>query len=225
MNSRLLAGTQFGFTYLWTLFAVAFVGIGMMVTAELWTTTVKREREVELIYAGRQFRDAIGRYYESTPGVAKQYPPSLEELLHDSRFPSIKRHLRKIFPDPVTGKPDWELVRLNGRIVGIKSRSIATPIKVAGFDWTESSFQGKEKYADWIFTYPHDLLLRPASNNKSLPGASTVLQPLNPAELQSGMPAGTLPGAQGSAFPTLPENSSQFPPHQSRDLQTHEPNH
>jgi hypothetical protein len=126
-----------GFSYLWTLFAIAFMGIGMMVTAEFWTTAVKREREADLIRIGRQFRDAIGRYYESTPGAAKQYPPSLEELILDTRFPAIRRHLRKVFADPVTGKPDWELVRLNGRVVGVKSRSAGAPIKVAGFVMTE----------------------------------------------------------------------------------------
>lgn len=182
-----------GFTYIWTLFAVALSGVGMMIGAELWVTTVKRERESDLIDVGRQYRAAIGRYYDATPGGAKQYPPSLEELLQDSRFPAIRRHLRKIYPDPVTGKPDWELVRVNGRIVGVHSKSDDRPMKVAGFDLAESSFQGKEKYKEWVFTYPHDLLLRPEARPKTTPGTlqagsepSMQFPPLPVQEVQSG---------------------------------------
>lgn len=190
------AGRESGFTYLWVLFAVALAGVGMMVGAELWTTTVKREREGDLIHVGRQFRDAIGRYYESTPGGAKQYPPSLEELLQDSRFPALRRHLRKVFPDPLTGKADWGLIRLNGRIVGVHSKSTEKPLKSAGFDLFESSFQGKEKYSEWVFAYPHDLLLRPEGKPKNtsasqLPGQDSAIQfpPLVTQEIQSSAPA------------------------------------
>jgi type II secretory pathway pseudopilin PulG len=184
-----------GFTYLWTLFAVALMGVGMMLGAELWATTVKREREADLIHAGRQFRDAIGRYYESTPGGAKQYPPSLEELMQDSRFPALRRHLRKVFADPVTGKPDWGLVRINGRIVGVHSRSPDAPMKIAGFELTESSFHGREKYSEWVFTYPYDLLLRPEAKAKTTPGSK----------------------------PASPESDLQFPPLVVKEIQPYEP--
>lgn len=184
-----------GFTYLWTLFAIAFAGIGMMIGAELWATTVKRDREAELIHVGRQFREAIGRYYESTPGGAKQYPPSLDELLKDSRFPAPRRHLRKIYSDPVTGKTDWELVRIGGRVVGIRSRSTETPLKSAGFDLTEASFQGKEKYADWSFTYPHDLLLR----TEGKPGNSLPSQ-VSGQEPPSQFPTHVVQEVKSSAF-------------------------
>ncbi len=189
-------GCELGFTYIWALFAVALAGVGMMLSAELWTTTLKREREVDLIHAGRYFRDAIGRYYESTPGGGKQYPPSLEELLHDSRFPALRRHLRKIVPDPLTGKADWELLRINGRIVGIHSRSGERPLKNAGFDLTEASFQGKEKYSEWVFSYPHDLFIRPESLSKG-----TSLSEMRAQEASSQFPQYVTKEVKSSVLP------------------------
>lgn len=168
-----------GFTYLWTLFAIAFLGVSMMLTTELWNTAIKRERERELIYVGNQFREAIGRYYETTPGGAKQYPPSLDDLLKDPRFPETRRHLRKVFQDPITRKKEWGVLRLGGRIAGVYSLSKEAPIKTAGFSLTEASFQGRSKYSEWVFVYPADLLIRSESKpngHESGVGATSSIQ-------------------------------------------------
>jgi len=98
-----------GFTYIGLLIAVVLLGIGLALVGEVWNTAVKRDRERELLFVGDQFRQAIGRYYESSPGV-KQYPRKLEDLLEDKRFPVMKRYLRRIYLDPMTGKADWGLV-------------------------------------------------------------------------------------------------------------------
>ncbi|MCR6478742.1 type II secretion system GspH family protein [Variovorax sp. ZS18.2.2] len=79
------------------------------------------------------------------------YPASLEALLKDERFPGIRRHLRKVFVDPMTGKAEWGLVQVSGRIVGIHSLSTAMPIKQAGFEGDEQAFTGAQSYAEWIF--------------------------------------------------------------------------
>jgi type II secretory pathway pseudopilin PulG len=79
------------------------------------------------------------------------YPASLEALLKDERFPGIRRHLRKVFVDPMTGKAEWGLVQVSGRIVGIHSLSTAVPIKQAGFEGDEQAFTGAQSYAEWIF--------------------------------------------------------------------------
>ncbi|WP_418119363.1 hypothetical protein [Variovorax sp. 350MFTsu5.1] len=91
------------------------------------------------------------------PGLPPQndlrgYPSSLEDLLKDERFPGIRRHLRKIFVDPMTGKAEWGLVQVSGRIVGIHSLSTAVPIKQAGFESDEQAFTGAQSYAEWIFS-------------------------------------------------------------------------
>lgn len=79
------------------------------------------------------------------------YPGSLEELLKDERFPGVRRHLRKVFVDPMTGKAEWGLVQVSGRIVGIHSLSTAVPIKQAGFEGEEQAFIGAQSYVEWVF--------------------------------------------------------------------------
>jgi type II secretory pathway pseudopilin PulG len=173
-----------GFAYLWVLAVVALMGLGLTLGADIYTTSVTRDKEAELLAIGRQFRTAIGRYYETQGGgtqapgglpVAggqanpaspaqaaggRAYPASLEDLLKDNRSPGLKRHLRKIFTDPMTGSAEWGLVRVGGRIVGVHSTSARMPIKQDRFEADDMTFRGKEKYSDWVFTYPADLLLR-----------------------------------------------------------------
>jgi hypothetical protein len=151
---------QSGFTYLWVLLLVAFMGVGLTVAVEIDSTAAQRDREQELITIGRQFQTALGRYYESqAAGGKKEYPAALDDLLRDSRIPGIRRHLRKVFVDPMTRTPQWGLVTVGGRIVGVHSLSSAMPIKQDGFAPEHSQLRGKRKYSEWLFTYPPDLVL------------------------------------------------------------------
>jgi type II secretory pathway pseudopilin PulG len=141
-----------GFTYIGLLIAVVLLGIGLALVGEVWNTAVKRERERELLFVGDQFRQGIGRYYESSPGV-KQYPRKLEDLLEDKRFPVVKRHLRQIYLDPMTGKADWGLVLQGDQILGVYSQSKDKPFKVANFRLLDSFFADSSSYSDWRFIY------------------------------------------------------------------------
>lgn len=119
-----------GFAYIWLLMAIAMLGLGLVAAADIYSTERKRDQERELISIGNQFRVAIGSYYESQAnGARKDYPPSLEDLLKDNRFPGLKRHLRRVFVDPLTGKSEWGVVLVNGRVAGIHSLSTGRPIK------------------------------------------------------------------------------------------------
>jgi len=113
------------------------------------------------------------------------YPTSLEELLKDDRFPGIRRHLRKIFVDPMTGKAEWGLVMVSGRIVGIHSLSTAVPIKQAGFESEDQSFAGKQSYAEWVFGPINQIPLPPGG---AAPGA-TPNAPLAPLTMPAGLSA------------------------------------
>ena len=147
-------GAERGFTYIWMLFAVALAGIVLAAAGQLWQTEARREKEVDLMFTGEQFRRAIGAYYESSPGMPKRYPDSLERLLFDDRFPIAKRHLRKIFFDPMTGRAEWGLIRRPGLgIVGVHSLSTQKPFKRANFHERYATFGGALSYQDWTFVY------------------------------------------------------------------------
>ncbi|MDR0997375.1 MAG: hypothetical protein LBL69_06930, partial [Zoogloeaceae bacterium] len=92
-----------------------------------------------------------------------EYPHSFDELLRDSRIPGLARHLRKVFVDPMTGKTDWGMIKIGGRIVGVYSHSRQKPIKQGNFEPDQSQFEGATTYSDWVFTYPADLLLKPSN--------------------------------------------------------------
>lgn len=141
-----------GFTYVGLLIAVALISIGLAAVGQVWSTAMKRERERELLFIGAEFRRAIGHYYEASPGV-KQYPRRLEELLEDQRFPVVKRHLRKIYLDPMTGKPNWGLIVQGDRILGVHSRSMDPPLKSDNFETSDNSFAGSGTYSDWRFVH------------------------------------------------------------------------
>lgn len=140
-----------GFTYLGALFLILLMGTALAGAGQLWSTTSQRARERDLLWVGSQYAQALRSYYRASPGVA-QYPAALEDLLEDSRFPSKRRHLRRLYPDPVTGSSEWGLIRsFDGRIAGIYSLSRQRPLKQANFpaQWVE--FEGMGSYADWRF--------------------------------------------------------------------------
>jgi type II secretory pathway pseudopilin PulG len=114
---------QRGFTYLGVLLAIALLGVGMIAASELWVTTARRQRMEQLEWVGQQYVQAIGSYYENSPGRAKAYPKALDDLLEDRRFVFARRHLRQLYVNPFSGAADWELVLAPGG--GIRGVRIA----------------------------------------------------------------------------------------------------
>lgn len=158
---RTRAGER-GFAYLWVMLALALLGLGLTTAAEVFVTATQRDKERELLAIGRQFRSAIARYRDTRTTSGKQeYPATLDDLLQDRRFPDLRRYLRKEFVDPMTGKAEWGVIRVAGRIVGVHSLSDRMPIKQDRFEADDRAFRGKQKYSEWVFTHPADLLLRP----------------------------------------------------------------
>lgn len=151
--------TAAGFSYIWTLLLIVMMGIGMAATVDVYATSLRREREEELLYVGRQFQLAIKRYYEGKQVAGKhEHPTSLDDLLKDNRVPGTHRHLRKVFIDPITNSRKWGIIYVNGRLVGVHSLSSLKPIKQDGFESAESHFRGKQSYSEWVFTYPNGIL-------------------------------------------------------------------
>jgi len=162
-----------GFTYLGILISVSIMGAVLAGTAVVWKTISQREKEAELLFIGHEFRKAIAFYYNNTPGTGKQYPKRLEDLLEDKRYPVMKRYLRKLYVDPMTGKKEWGTVRSpNGTIMGVFSMSTDQPIKTANFDEADKGFEGAATYQEWVFSY------KPAATPTApLPSVQPALSP------------------------------------------------
>jgi type II secretory pathway pseudopilin PulG len=129
-------------------------GVLAMTGLEVWATTRQREREVELLFVGDQYRQAIRRYYFAAGiGQTAELPAKLEDLLNDNRFPVPVHHLRRLYPDPITGRTDWGLALRGERIVGVHSLSEATPLKQTGFDQANATFEARTAYKDWVFLF------------------------------------------------------------------------
>ncbi len=148
-----------GFTYLGLLVLVALIGLLLAATGEVASTAARREREVQLLWVGHQYRAAIGRYWNQR----RAYPQALEDLLGtgpDAPIPG--RWLRRLYPDPMTNAADWVLVPApgGGGIMGVASRSTRAPLKTGGFDEADRDFADASTYGDWAFTFPPRATLR-----------------------------------------------------------------
>lgn len=154
---------QSGFTYLTALLLlVAVVGAGLASIAEIWSHARQREKEAELLWIGNQFKQAIGLYYQRSPGAVKRYPEKLEDLVEDRRFLTTQRYLRRIYADPMTGKAEWALIAAPaGGFVGVRSLSTKAPLR------RRSDTAGN--YSDWKFIYEPPVL---EHNRSTLQSAS-----------------------------------------------------
>jgi len=142
-----------GFAYLTLLIAIAIIGVAAAATLELGSILQRRAAEEELLAIGSEFRHALISYASATPAGQSPAPPTLDALLKDPRYPNIRRHLRKLYFDPMTGNQQWGIVKTidgNG-IAGIYSLSKAKPIKIGNFETQFLSLADKTSYADWIF--------------------------------------------------------------------------
>ena len=148
-----MSARQSGFTYLFVLMLIALIGMGLAAAGTLWSTDAQRSREVELLFIGNQYRQAIQSYYELDKN-APHLPQSVDDLLEDKRQPDAVRHLRRAWRDPITGGT-FELIAAPDGVgfSGVASRSTAVPLKKAGFDPHDEAFAGAATYAEWRFVF------------------------------------------------------------------------
>lgn len=155
IESRCAGGAGIrGFTYIGLLIVVALIGVGLAAVGQVSHTSLQREKERELLFVGNEFKKAITRYYDSTPGAEKRFPKSLDDLLLDRRYPVVRRYLRRIYADPMTGSPQWGYVKGPGdTIMGVHSLSAQAPYKKANFPGEYTHFENAKSHADWRFAY------------------------------------------------------------------------
>jgi type II secretory pathway pseudopilin PulG len=187
-----------GFTYLGLIILVTVIGLVGAATLKVDALLRRAAAEEELLDIGAAFGEALRTYAEATPKGQPAQPPSLQELLKDPRFPGVRRHLRKIFVDPLTGKAEWGIVWANPGdrrgVLAVYSLSKAKPLKVANFDKRFSGFENKQHVSDWKFAATGQALMQGqvlAQGKPQMPGQPSLFQ--DP-------PAGT-PAQQPSLFP------------------------
>jgi hypothetical protein len=102
------------------------MGISLTAMGRSWQVVAQRDAEAELSFRGTRIRYAIEAYagdYEVRKGTRpNRYPLSLAQLIEGP-----KRYLPVIYKDPITGQ-DFELIKLNGEIRGVRSRSTGVPL-------------------------------------------------------------------------------------------------
>lgn len=136
------------------LLTMAIGGLGLLMAVDVWAVTRQRQLEQELLFVGEQYRMAFERYYFAAPqGQPRVYPSSLKQLLEDDRYSIPVRHIRRLYPDPVTGEPQWGALAQGNRLIGVYSLGKGVPLKQANFPKNAETFAGKHSYRDWTFVF------------------------------------------------------------------------
>jgi type II secretory pathway pseudopilin PulG len=127
------------------------MGLVAAMAGEVASTQSQREREVELLFIGHQYREAIEQFYR----LNHRFPNTIAELIQDTGSGASSQHfLRRWYRDPITGSPDWKLIPApNGGFMGVASTSERAPLKRAGFEALDLDFDKAEKYSDWAFVH------------------------------------------------------------------------
>jgi type II secretory pathway pseudopilin PulG len=184
-----------GFTYLGLVILVTVIGLVGAATLKIDALLRRARAEEELLQIGAAFGEALRTYAEATPKGQPAQPPSLKELLKDPRFPGVRRHLRKIFIDPMTGKAEWGIIWTNPGerkgVFAVYSLSTAKPLKIANFDPRFAGFENKEHVSDWKFAASGQTIVQGQILAQGAPGQPSLFQP---------QPNGT-PAGQPTLFP------------------------
>jgi type II secretory pathway pseudopilin PulG len=155
-----------GYTLIGLMMILCLLSIGAMATFTYADFVARRIAEDELIDIGREFSQAIQSYYASAPSGVGRYPRGLEDLLEDDRFPQPRRHLRRIYRDPLTGEKSWGTVpSADGGILGVFSLSKEEPLREvlpSSVNFVLQPIQGSSGYEKWVFGYVPE----PRLNNK-----------------------------------------------------------
>lgn len=112
MNSPDKRCGEAGYALLMLVFLAALLLVALAAAVPQVYTEGMREKEEELIFRGRQWQTAIGRYFRKFG----RYPNSIEELLRTND----RGYLRKPFADPMTKDGKWRLIGIGpgGAFIG-----------------------------------------------------------------------------------------------------------
>lgn len=90
---------QKGYTLAGALTLIAVMSILMALAVESWEMVKRRDNELELMFRGKEYAEAIGRYQQKYGA----YPPDIETLLK-------LKLLRREYKDPMTESGKWKIL-------------------------------------------------------------------------------------------------------------------
>jgi type II secretory pathway pseudopilin PulG len=91
-----------GYILVGVIFLTVILLISLAIAAPKMAMSIQRDKELETIHRGEQYRRAIKLYYAKFGS----YPTSIDQLVETNEI----RFLRKKYTDPLTGKDDWKPV-------------------------------------------------------------------------------------------------------------------
>lgn len=118
---------QAGYAVIVVVLLLALVAIALTAAVPSVLTQGRREREEELIFRGEQYRRAIGLFNRKFGRL----PLRLDELLYTSQL----SFLRRAWPDPMSAKGEWRVIRVgpSGEMIGsVTGRAGPNPQALAG---------------------------------------------------------------------------------------------
>jgi type II secretory pathway pseudopilin PulG len=134
------------------LIVLALAALGAVEAGQRLVDSRQRDTEEELLFVGEQYRQAILSYWRQGPGGAHSWPMQLEDLVEDRRFPQPRRHLRKLYADPMAPQTPWAVVRSGNGVIGVYSQAGGVPFRQTGFAEIQKGFDNAQRYSEWRFT-------------------------------------------------------------------------
>ena len=119
--SKAGAKAERGYTYVAVLIVLVVLAMGAQVATIPAKSALIRNDEAELLFRGQAYVAAIESYRNAIKGD-KSLPQNLEDLIEDRRA-GHRRHIRRLYDDPLRGGA-WEILRNDeGRITGAASNA------------------------------------------------------------------------------------------------------
>jgi len=150
------------------LIVLALAALGAVQTGQRLIDARQRANEEELLFVGEQYREAIQSYWRASPRGVHSWPVQFDDLIEDRRFPETRRHIRKLFADPMSPQTPWGVVRQGNALIGVYSKASGMPFRQTGFSSLQKGFEDAQTYDAWRFV----VSVRTGSSGASRPGIS-----------------------------------------------------
>ncbi len=173
---RVLRG---GYTYVGVLVLLAVISLAAGLTLETADAGARRSAEADLLAIGKEFERAFASYYRQSPPGGLRFPQRLEDLTRDPRLAATRRHLRRVYMDPMSGGAWGTVEAPGGGIMAVYSTAPGQPYRsaVALALAPAAASAPASSYAEWRFGYD------PASEATS---RVPIIRPSPPASSGSG---------------------------------------